>query len=386
MTRSARPSWRPRAAAGFSANTPSATATPTPAWCSTRWRGSRKPSPRRSSASRPPKPARPRRWPRSARAVDEAQAAAAAAVDGLALEENLAPVRKGARIIREISWRWREIGADGRICDLLDSQVAAIDAACGKIAPTSPAAALSAAFDLIEARIAGLDDGDRSRRRPPRRLRRHPRRRIGCHARRRGGAGDIGGRRRRSRVAHAGGSRGETAEAAAPAGVSRRANKPPMRPLRSLISRLRLLMRRLKRRRKSEAADAHDEAVLDMIALEMAAPDPADIDDAPGASAMRSRRWRRRRRADPAVAQPEPVAAPEPGRSRSRQRLNRHFNRRSTPLQTCRLNLRSARRLIASGIVHKPQALGVRSAGADPAHEPGREDRVLLVIPIPKIS
>jgi hypothetical protein len=29
----------------------------------------------------------------------------------------------------------------------------------------------------------------------------------------------------------------------------------------------------------AEAADAHDDAVLDMVALEMAAPDPADVDD-----------------------------------------------------------------------------------------------------------
>ena len=65
MTRSARRSWRRRAAAGFSANTPSATAMRTPAWCSTRWRGSRKPSPRRSS--RRPTTDWPRRWPRSAR-------------------------------------------------------------------------------------------------------------------------------------------------------------------------------------------------------------------------------------------------------------------------------------------------------------------------------
>ena len=62
------------------------------------------------------------------------RAAAAAALDGLALEEALAPIRKGARIIREISWRWREIGADGRICDLIDSQVSAIEAGCGQIA------------------------------------------------------------------------------------------------------------------------------------------------------------------------------------------------------------------------------------------------------------
>src|SRR5260370_2863008 len=57
------------------------------------------------------------------RAVDGAQAAAAAALDVLALEEHLAPVRTGARLITEIALRWREIGADGRICDLLDSQV-----------------------------------------------------------------------------------------------------------------------------------------------------------------------------------------------------------------------------------------------------------------------
>ena len=45
------------------------------------------------------------------------------AFDGLALEQKLAPVRKGARVIREIAWRLREIGNDGRICDLIDSQV-----------------------------------------------------------------------------------------------------------------------------------------------------------------------------------------------------------------------------------------------------------------------
>ena len=56
-----------------------------------------------------------------------AGAAATAALDDLALEQNLAPVRKGARVIREIAWRLREIGADGRICDLIDSQVGAIE-------------------------------------------------------------------------------------------------------------------------------------------------------------------------------------------------------------------------------------------------------------------
>src|SRR5947209_17413738 len=90
-------------------------------------------------------------------AVDEAQATAAAAAEKLAPEENLAPIRKGTRIIREISWRWREIGADSRICDLIDSQADAIEAACGQISSTRPQAGLSAAFDLIKQRIARVD-------------------------------------------------------------------------------------------------------------------------------------------------------------------------------------------------------------------------------------
>ena len=82
-------------------------------------------------------------------AVDEARVAA---LDGLALEEKLGPVRKGSRIIREIAWRWREIGADGRICDLIDSQINAIEGACGEIASINPLSA----FDVIERQLAEL--------------------------------------------------------------------------------------------------------------------------------------------------------------------------------------------------------------------------------------
>src|ERR1700724_4319647 len=93
-------------------------------------------------------------------ALDEARARAAAALDGLALDENLAPVRKGARVIKEISWRWREIGADGRICDLLDSQVSAIEAGCEQILSADPRAALRAAFELIRAQISAFGEAD----------------------------------------------------------------------------------------------------------------------------------------------------------------------------------------------------------------------------------
>jgi hypothetical protein len=93
-------------------------------------------------------------------AVDEGRAAAFAAVDNLALEESLAPIRKGTRVIKEIAWRWREIGADGRICDLLDSQASSIEGACGQIASADPLEALSAAFDVIEKQLAELDGSE----------------------------------------------------------------------------------------------------------------------------------------------------------------------------------------------------------------------------------
>ena len=92
-------------------------------------------------------------------ALEAARIAASAALGDLALAENLAPLRKGARVIREISWRLREIGADGRICDLIDSQVGAIEEASGKLAAIDPAVALSAAFELIEGRIGAFDAG-----------------------------------------------------------------------------------------------------------------------------------------------------------------------------------------------------------------------------------
>jgi hypothetical protein len=94
--------------------------------------------------------------------VDQAEEAAASAVDGLAIEERLAPIRKGARILKEISWRWREIGTESRICDSIDSQVDAIQESCSKLAGMDIRAALTGEFELIRTRIEALaeDDGN----------------------------------------------------------------------------------------------------------------------------------------------------------------------------------------------------------------------------------
>lgn len=87
-------------------------------------------------------------------AVEAAQQSAADALDNLALEARLAPVRKGARVLREIAWRLREIGNDGRICDLIDSQVAVIEAGAEQIASNDAKAALGAAFAALEGRLS----------------------------------------------------------------------------------------------------------------------------------------------------------------------------------------------------------------------------------------
>jgi hypothetical protein len=90
-------------------------------------------------------------------ALTEARHTATTAVGDLALEQNLAPVRKGARVIREIAWRLREIGADSRICDLIDSQVVVVESAAGKLNSADLAAALHGAFDRIEEKIESFD-------------------------------------------------------------------------------------------------------------------------------------------------------------------------------------------------------------------------------------
>jgi hypothetical protein len=93
-------------------------------------------------------------------AVDEARTAASAALAGAAVDESLAPIRKGAQVIHETLLRLREIGVGGRIYDLMDSQLSAIEAGCEQIASINAEAALSAAFDLIDQRIKGFADDD----------------------------------------------------------------------------------------------------------------------------------------------------------------------------------------------------------------------------------
>ena len=211
-------------------------------------------------------------------AVDQAQTAAATAVESLALEDNLAPVRRGTRVIREISWRWREIGADGRICDLLDSQVGAIEGACGQISSADPQTALSAAFGLIKQQIAEFDEDDAAAAQAAEEAAREsvaspssaasdeiPAVVIEVETAQAVSATD------NAETAMSIPAVAETAEVTAEAAdVGAKAAEMAVEAL-NVTSEVKDLT--------AEAADAHDEAVLDMVALEMAAPQPADSDD-----------------------------------------------------------------------------------------------------------
>jgi len=204
-------------------------------------------------------------------AVEDARLTAAA-TETAAHEENLAPVRKAARIIREISWRWREIGADARICDLLDSQVAAIEGACAQFSPTGPQERLGAAFDLIKARIAQFEDSA------------------------------IPVAETKSGVALAPATAGPTPAVEAGADAAGKTGSEPDEAAVTTVEPALLIIKDKAEAapgksgiadatveavdvmhkvadENAEAADAYDEALLDMVAQEMGATDFLDIDD-----------------------------------------------------------------------------------------------------------
>jgi hypothetical protein len=182
-------------------------------------------------------------------ALAQAEGAASAALDNLALDEGLAPIRKGARIIKEISWRWREIGADGRICDLIDSQVSAIESGCGQIAGVDPRAPLIAAFELIKSTIDGLAGVEAAA--------------VVMNDSEGGVATPVAPSRDEPAASASGQAEKEIAEtklSAAPIGAV------PEEPTVAHPA-------------SAEDADAYDEAVLELVTAEMAAPDPCAADD-----------------------------------------------------------------------------------------------------------
>jgi len=204
-------------------------------------------------------------------AVEKAQEAGFAAFTGLRVEENLAPIRKGSRIIKEISWRWREIGADGRICDLIDSQVAAIETACTQLAETDPRVALRAAFEIIRNEIEAFRDFATA---PPMAEARAPAPAPRPPEMRTAEIVEMPSKIVEPEPAKV--AEPEPAEA-----VEAAASEPQLEAETAVAEAASVEM-------SSEEADAHDEAVLEMVAIEMAAPDPDEVHDMPFASVAES--------------------------------------------------------------------------------------------------
>jgi hypothetical protein len=191
--------------------------------------------------------------------IDEARNAASVAIDELALEQNLAPVRKGARIMKEISWRWREIGADGRICDLIDQQVAAIEASCDQLGLVDPRIALSTAFDLIARRLVQFGEDDDA---PVKSARvQEPVAKTASPPSPSPAAAD------------------EVTQAAAKVPESATHEAAPEAHIEAADATAPAEATSENMEMSAEDADAHDEAVLDLIAMEMAAVDPSEEDE-----------------------------------------------------------------------------------------------------------
>lgn len=98
--------------------------------------------------------------------VGEARAEVARAIAGLGNDAVLTAACQGARIIREVSWTLRECGADVRICNLLDNQVGAIEAGQRLVSEIDRDGVL-AAFDGLLDRVHDLAGEARPQRAQP---------------------------------------------------------------------------------------------------------------------------------------------------------------------------------------------------------------------------
>jgi hypothetical protein len=243
-------------------------------------------------------------------AVETAQASATEALDGLALEQRQAAVRKGSRVLREIAWRLREIGNDGRICDLIDSQVAVIERASEEITTEEAKAALGAVFAQISGRLAEFGDSTHApapaaetaaAEMPPETM---------------AAAVDTSTVPEAAEVSAT--AFAEPAEAVHPATVHSEAAPAetslaetatataPMEAEVALASEETFEATDVADTTVSDEIAAEDEAILDMIAMEMGAPDPID-DEEIAAAATEQPHF-----AEPAPVEQAIVEVPEP--------------------------------------------------------------------------
>ncbi|MHC2333256.1 hypothetical protein [Bradyrhizobium sp. USDA 4454] len=253
-------------------------------------------------------------------AIEAAQASAMSALDGISFEQNLAPVRKGVRVIREISWRLREIGNDGRICDIIDSQASAIEAGAAEVSMSDAKAVLETAFAALARRLSEFDPdkatpaaepvvAEAPVTEPPAAAPTPPpvAESVAAESAAPGAA--------MSATPSAAPQEAVATPPAEPAPAA--APQPSEAWIKAEAALAEAEAAELARVTDEAAADAQDEAVLDLIAMEMGAPDPIDEDAiAEEMRAAEEMRIAEAMAAEPEMVapaiQPEPAPAPEP--------------------------------------------------------------------------
>ncbi|MCC8981855.1 hypothetical protein [Bradyrhizobium acaciae] len=247
-------------------------------------------------------------------AIEAAQASAIASLDNLSFEHTLAPVRKGVRVIREISWRLREIGNDGRICDIIDSQASAIEAGAAQVSLDDAKAVLDAGFAALSRRlsefdpdkatpVAAPDVAEAPVAEPPAAAPSPPQPAANAPAESATPDATIAAAPSAPPKEAAATPTAEPAPAAMP--------EPSEAWIKAEAALAEAEAAELARVTDEAAADAQDEAVLDLIAMEMGAPDPIDEE----AIAEEMRAAEEMRVAEAMAAEPEMVAPaiqPEP--------------------------------------------------------------------------
>jgi hypothetical protein len=269
--------------------------------------------------------------------VEAAEESAVEALDSLALEQRLAPVRKGARVLREIAWRLREIGNDGRICDLIDSQVTVIEKGTDQFSSEEARAGLRAAFAALQGRLVEFDDDDHSLGPAPETEAAAPSPATPEMA----AAAEMVETFLAQKAAEAlSASPAQSAEAVL--------TQPETPPAAEEAAAEEAAVQNA----APQDADAHDEAVLDMIAMEMGAPDPISDDEIAEAVAEQVRLAEPAPIAPVIVAKaPEPVAVPAPPPV---QQVVQPLLPAAAPAPAPAVEMSLGSSLIASGMLRKP--------------------------------
>jgi hypothetical protein len=269
--------------------------------------------------------------------VEAAEESAVEALDSLALDQRLAPVRKGARVLREIAWRLREIGNDGRICDLIDSQVTVIEKGTDQFSSEEARAGLRAAFAALQGRLVEFGDDDHS---------------LGPAPETEAAAPSPATPEMAAAAEMVETFLAQKAAEALSASPAKSAEAVLTQPETPPAAEIPAAEQAAVQNAAPQDADAHDEAVLDMIAMEMGAPDPISDDEIAEAVAEQVRLAEPAPIAPVIVAKaPEPVAVPAPPPV---QQVVQPLLPAAAPAPAPAVEMSLGSSLIASGMLRKP--------------------------------